>query len=64
MVGLGLASEGIGFGWVSFIHRSTYIMNKDEWYNLLSEIENLQIFSLCKYFDELSLEDNKGTSES
>lgn len=34
------------------------------WYRFLSEIENLQMFSLCKDFDKLSLEDNTGGSSS
>lgn len=32
--------------------------------DILSEIENLQVFALCKEFDELSLEDNTGGSSS
>jgi hypothetical protein len=37
---------------------------KENFYNFLLEIENLQMFSLCKDFDELSLDDNKGASSS
>lgn len=33
------------------------------WYRFLSDIENLQIFSLCKDFDKLSLEDNTDNTE-
>lgn len=39
-------------------------MDKKSWYHLLNEIENLQMFSLCKDFDELTLEDNNGRSSS
>lgn len=37
---------------------------KDLLYTFLSEIDNLQMFSLCKDFDELSLEDDRGCSQS
>lgn len=39
-------------------------MHAQSWLDFLSEIENLQIFSLCKDFDELSLEDKTGPSSS
>lgn len=39
-------------------------MEKKSLYNFLNEIENLQMFALCKDFDELSLEDNTGGSSS
>lgn len=38
-------------------------MDKNAWYNFLYEIENLQVFALCKDFDKLSLEDG-GASTS
>lgn len=34
------------------------------WNDLLKEIENLQMFALCKDFDELTLEDNTGGSSA
>lgn len=34
------------------------------WQNFLCEIENLQMFSLCKEFEELSLEDAGDSSSS
>ncbi len=40
-------------------------MDSLSWIQFLSEIENLQMFSLCKEFDNLSLEDNtEGSSSS
>lgn len=38
-------------------------MNSRSWLNFLHEIENLQMFALCKDFDELSLEDNRSTNQ-
>ena len=37
-------------------------MNSRFWLNFLHEIENLQMFALCKDFDELSLEDDRSKS--
>lgn len=39
-------------------------MDTIAWRNFLCEIDNLQMFSLCKEFDELSLEDTGGSSSS
>ena len=39
-------------------------MGNKSWYHFLYEIENLQMFALCKDFDDLSLEDNTGGSSS
>lgn len=39
-------------------------MDSSCWIRFLSEIENLQMFSLCKEFDNLSLEDNTVGSSS
>lgn len=39
-------------------------MENPSWYNFLKEIENLQMFALCKDFEELSLEDDTGSSSS
>lgn len=39
-------------------------MDKNSIYTFLSEIENLQMFALCKDFDKLSLEDYIGGFQS
>lgn len=39
-------------------------MMHESWYKFLNEIDNLQMFSLCKDFEELSLEDKTGGSSS
>jgi hypothetical protein len=47
---------------VTGILRST--MNYEFFHNFLSEMENLQMFALCKDFDELTLEDGGSSSSS
>jgi len=39
-------------------------MENKEWYRFLYEIENLQMFALCKDFDDLSLEEGGSSSSS
>jgi len=39
-------------------------MNYEFFHNFLSEMENLQVFALCKEFDKLSLEGITGGSSS
>lgn len=39
-------------------------MNKKSWFRFLYEIDNLQMFALCKDFDELSLQDDRVGSSS